>query len=85
MSQIGAFEKWSHFKITNGTNTNIINFDSSQINSQIASTSDGLNNKTLGYGLTFLHELSHTKVGGSFNDPQDGGFSKGPTVERIIE
>ncbi len=62
--------------------TNTIYFDHLQVDSQISSVSEGLNSKTLGYGLTFLHELSHTIVGGGLSDPTNS-IEKGETVERI--
>jgi len=56
--------------------------DPEQINTQIESVSDNLNSKTLGYGMTFLHELQHTDLGGNLSDTKKE-FAKGPTVERV--
>ncbi len=47
-----------------------ININSTQINRFISGTSSDLDTKTMGFGMTFLHELGHTNVGGSKVDPQ---------------
>ena len=47
-----------------------ININSTQINQFISGTSSDLNSKTMGFGMTFLHELGHTDLGGSKVDPQ---------------
>jgi hypothetical protein len=40
----------------------------------------GVDNRTMGFGMTFLHELHHTQVGGGLKDtPGD----LGPVVERM--
>lgn len=46
-----------------------INLNSTQINQNIAGTSSDLDSRTMGFGMTFLHELGHTDLGGSFSDP----------------
>ncbi len=61
---------------------NDIRLDPTQIETQIGNVSEGLNSKTLGYGMTFLHELHHTDVGGDLRDT-DKEFSKGPVVEKM--
>ena len=60
----------------------VMGIDPEQINTQIESVSDNLNSKTLGYGMTFLHELQHTDLGGNLSDTKKE-FAKGPTVERV--
>ena len=47
-----------------------ININSTQINQLISGTSSDLDPKTMGFGMTFLHELGHTDLGGSEVDPQ---------------
>lgn len=47
-----------------------ININSTQINQLISGTSSDLDSKTMGFGMTFLHELGHTDLGGSKVDPQ---------------
>jgi RHS repeat-associated protein len=47
-----------------------ININSTQINQLISGTSSNLDSKTMGFGMTFLHELGHTDLGGSEVDPQ---------------
>jgi RHS repeat-associated protein len=60
----------------------VMALDPEQINSHIQNVSDNLNPKTLGYGMTFLHELQHTDLGGNLSDTKKE-FAKGPTVERV--
>ena len=48
-----------------GTNSIGLNFK--QINGFINGTV-GMDNKTLGWGMTFMHELHHTQVGGGLHD-----------------
>ena len=47
-----------------------ININSTQINQLVSGTSSDLDSKTMGFGMTFLHELGHTDLGGSEVDPQ---------------
>ncbi len=47
-----------------------ININSTQISLLISGTSSNLDSKTMGFGMTFLHELGHTDLGGSEIDPQ---------------
>jgi len=47
---------------------NGISLDFNQIGNFIAGTK-GVDNRTLGWGMTFLHEAMHTAVGGSYRDP----------------
>jgi RHS repeat-associated protein len=58
--------------------------DSEQIDGHINNTPNGLNDKTLGYGMTFLHELHHTTPGGSLsNPPRSDVSSTGKTVDKV--
>lgn len=59
-----------------------ISLDPVQIDMHISSVSDNLNEKTLGYGMTFLHELQHTDLRGNLDDT-DQEYKTGPTVDRI--
>jgi RHS repeat-associated protein len=49
--------------------TNEINFDMTEINMLMGAASTDLNSSTVGPALVFLHELGHTGVGGSRDDP----------------
>ena len=62
--------------------SNIIYLDPIQINSHINNVSAGLNSKTIGYGMTFLHETYHTRIGGGLPDTNID-YGKGPTVEKM--
>jgi uncharacterized protein RhaS with RHS repeats len=58
--------------------------DSEQIDGHINNTPNGLNNKTLGYGMTFLHELHNTGLGGSLEDPPKTDiYSTGAAVDNV--
>lgn len=46
---------------------NDIRLSPNQINSFIAGTSAGIDNTTLGWGMTALHEIKHTNVGGGIH------------------
>jgi RHS repeat-associated protein len=69
----------------NNNYTNEINLDSNEINAFIPSSD--INPLTNDIGMTFLHELGHTPVGGGYHDPigigADGSFTPGPNVNRI--
>jgi RHS repeat-associated protein len=61
---------------------NNIGIDPSQIQGFIDGTSGNLNSKTLGFGMTFLHELGHTDFAGNKSDySSDGGT--GPNVNQM--
>jgi hypothetical protein len=53
--------------------TNTMKLDSNEINNQVYSSD--LNPLTSGIGMTFLHELGHTPVGGGLHDPVGQGLS----------
>lgn len=60
--------------------------DRSQIGCFVRGTSNDLDSRTMGYGMTFLHELGHTKIGGNRRDYYDfeshGLFGQtGPNVD----
>lgn len=61
-----------------------INLDSKQIEGFI-SASYGVNKKTLGYGMTFLHELAHTESTYDLKDDFSTSNSKGENVDFMNE
>ena len=42
----------------------------------------GVDGNTLGFGMTFLHELHHTTIGGDYRDSTDD-FGTGPVVDSV--
>lgn len=70
------------YNLGSATAGNDIRLDPTQIETHIGNVSEGLNSKTLGYGMTFLHELYHSDLGGDLRDT-DKEFSKGPVVEKM--
>jgi len=56
-----------------------------QIEGFIQNTESGLNNRTMGYGMTLLHEYGHTGPGGSLADPPNPGDTRatGDVVDRV--
>ena len=56
-----------------------------QINSFISGTPTEINDRTLGFGMTALHEFRHTAAGGANSDPTTPGdiTSTGPVVNRV--
>jgi RHS repeat-associated protein len=54
-----------------------------QIESFIKGVSSGLNPKTLGFGMVFMHELLHTKVSGALKDPGPTFGLTGSVVDRM--
>jgi RHS repeat-associated protein len=63
--------------VEQGTNT--VKLDAAQIGGFIAGTVD-LDSRTLGWGMTFMHELHHTQVGGGLRDSPG---NPGPVVTRM--
>jgi hypothetical protein len=76
-----ANERTVYSQITEGRTNSItggflMRFNPKQINSMITGTCN-VDNRTQGWGMTFMHELSHSFVGGSLDDitptsPQTG-------------
>lgn len=62
---------------------NQIAINASQIDSFINGTPSQLDNRTLGYGMVFMHELRHTTAGGGASDPPLGSSGTGPVVDRV--
>ncbi|HTK19771.1 MAG TPA: RHS repeat-associated core domain-containing protein, partial [Mucilaginibacter sp.] len=62
----------------------LIKLDPTQIDKFISGTNN-LDAKTLGYGMTFLHEMIHSLLGGSLTDPPvSAGFGPtGATVDKM--
>jgi RHS repeat-associated protein len=54
-----------------------------QIKSHIEGTGAGLNPKTMGWGTTLMHELSHTTAGGGLGDGPGNWLNPGPIEARM--
>ncbi|WP_197286241.1 DUF6443 domain-containing protein [Pedobacter sp. PACM 27299] len=63
---------------------NLMSLNPSQINNFISGV-NGVDSRTLGFGMTFMHELTHSGLGGGLTDPsRSAGFGPtGPTVDRM--
>ena len=61
------------------TNRVALNYD--QTASFIAGTSADMDNRTMGFGVTFIHEALHTSMGGGL---VDGGVGTPGPVENIV-
>lgn len=61
---------------------NNIGIDPSQIQGFVDGASGNLNSKTLGFGMTFLHELGHTDFAGDKSDYSSSG-GNGPNVNQM--
>lgn len=59
---------------------NTIEWNSGQVVDNISGTSSDLNKKTNGFGMFFLHELGHTRVGGKRQDLAEDGYSRGKNI-----
>ncbi|MCD7932947.1 MAG: hypothetical protein LUH15_17230 [Tannerellaceae bacterium] len=59
--------------------SNIIGLNASQIDGFI-NGSMGIDNRSLGWGMTFMHELHHTQVGGGL---PDAPYNPGPVVTNM--
>ena len=69
-------------KITaNLPGTNDIGINYKQIQSFISGTSNGLDSRTLGWGMVLFHEMLHTNVGGRLKDDMANINSTGPVVD----
>jgi RHS repeat-associated protein len=49
---------------------------------ELVNGTEGVYSKTLGFGMTFLHEMYHTSLGGSLPDGE-GEYVTGPTVDEM--
>ncbi len=58
-------------------NGNKITIDANQVTGFINGTSKDLNNKTLGFGMSVLHEYRHTKHGGGYEHSFEIGLGMG--------
>ncbi|MBD5317347.1 MAG: RHS repeat-associated core domain-containing protein [Bacteroides sp.] len=63
-----------------GTNGNEIVMSHKQITDHIQSAV-GVNGNTLGFGMTFLHEVQHTDVFGGYKDDRSSDYGTGPVVD----
>lgn len=59
-----------------------INLNEDQINGYI-NNSENVNDKTLGYGMVFLHELNHTESGNDLSDNTSPGNPTGDNVDMM--
>jgi len=66
---------------------NVVLLGKNQIEGFVKGTPSDLNDKTMGWGMTFLHELHHTNAGGGLGDVADKRdfASTGPTVDSVNE
>ena len=64
--------------VTSGTQ---IGLSFEQISNMVKSAV-GVDGNTLGFGMTFLHELHHTTIGGDYHDSTDL-FGTGPVVDNM--
>ena len=62
---------------------NTILIDAGQINNFINGTTFDLDDRTLGFGMTFLHEINHTNIGGGLKDDRSSFGMTGPVVDRM--
>ncbi|MGI6339283.1 MAG: RHS repeat-associated core domain-containing protein [Bacteroidales bacterium] len=60
----------------------LINLNENQINSFISGARN-VDSRTLGWGMTFMHETSHSVVGGSLSDHLPQGSTTGQVVDRM--
>jgi len=81
MTQVG----FSPDRTATDGSKNQIWFSPSQVDGFMNNTPSELNNETLGYGMTFMHELRHTSHGGQAIDPSNRADtqSTGPVVDRV--
>ncbi len=77
----------SYAQITTGRSNaivggNLIKLNPDQINGFI-NGSNNVDNRTLGWGMTFMHEISHSIVGGGLSDHLPAGSATGQVVDRL--
>jgi hypothetical protein len=61
---------------------NLLEISPAQVGDFIAGAS-GVDRRTLGYGMTFMHEIYHTNVGGGLRDAPYSAGNPGPVVTRM--
>lgn len=66
--------------VPQGTNT--VGLNPGQINNFIAGSS-GVDSRTLGWGMTLMHELHHTQIGGGLSDSPYSSGNPGPVVTQM--
>ena len=49
----------------------------------INGTSKGLDKRTMGWGMTLLHEIQHTSINGNLKDDMSKEYSTGPVVDKM--
>ncbi len=65
------------------TKGNGISLGPEQIGAFINGTSPDLNNKTMGWGMTLMHELMHTSIGGGLDDGRRSWGVPGPVEDQM--
>ena len=61
--------------------TNMIGINLKQMTALINGTSKGLDSRTMGWGMTLLHEMLHTPINGNLKDDRSSEYSTGPVVD----
>ena len=61
--------------------TNMIGINLKQMTALINGTSKGLDNRTMGWGMTLLHEMLHTPINANLKDDRSSEYSTGPVVD----
>lgn len=68
-------------RVSNANSHRIKIYDA-QIENFILGTPSELDSRTMGYGMVFLHELTHTVLGGNMKDPDSkDSYLPGETIE----
>ncbi|MBE6256557.1 MAG: RHS repeat-associated core domain-containing protein [Prevotella sp.] len=65
----------------NVSGTNMIGINLKQMTALINGTSKGLDNRTMGWGMTLLHEMLHTSINENLKDDISNEYSTGPVVD----
>ena len=82
---VGHAQTANGFIVTNrgsGGGGNQFGVNPTQVGDFIAGA-NGVDNRTMGYGMTFMHELSHTNIGGGLSDSPYGAGNPGPVATRM--
>ncbi|HRK06112.1 MAG TPA: RHS repeat-associated core domain-containing protein, partial [Chlorobiota bacterium] len=61
----------------------VVGINPFQVRDVINGARGGLDSRTMGFGMTFLHELSHTRLGGSLTDATSPGNPEGDVEKRM--
>ena len=66
-----------------GAGSPLIRLNPDQIDTFIKGASGGLDSRTLGYGMTFMHEMLHSNVGLGASDDKSRFGATGPVVDKM--